>query len=211
MKEAIIRMSSLNEDVEIAIDDGAEPLFKKVKNDEFVRLVNRFFEGTISISKRIKLFDDEIIGMDDNHILVKQKEKKRIVSLNLQGNVKTYKLNYPNSIYVIKHNKINIKSIECYSYKKYEGNETELYAYPMPNELMSNNLCIGNADRTINDRNYIQALERIIFGTPYSHAKFSGINGFSDTVKYFDYLEKNEFPYKLLKPLNKKLKDILEG
>ena len=77
----------------------------------------------------------------------------------------------------------------------------------MPNVLVENRMCIGTADRTIKDGDVEGALNKII-ATPYSHNTFNGINGFSSTIKYFEYLEDNPFPYKLLKKLNRKLKDV---
>ena len=52
-----------------------------------------------------------------------------------------------------------------------------------------------------------EAIRKII-ATPYSHASFNGIKGFSTTVSYFEYLEAHPFPYKLLRKLNKKLRDV---
>ena len=77
----------------------------------------------------------------------------------------------------------------------------------MPNVLSGNMLCIGSADRTIRNNDIEGALNKII-ATPYSHATFNGINGFSTTVSYFEYLEDNPFPYKLLRKLNRKLRDV---
>lgn len=125
-------------------------------------------------------------------------------------NGEAYKINFPNAIYIIEISGAKIRGIECYAYKEYRGEETELYEYPMPNELSGNHMCIGNADRIIEDNDIVGALEKIIFA-PYSHTTFSGMNGFSNTQKYFEYLEKNEFPYKLMKSLRKKLGDVLHG
>ena len=78
----------------------------------------------------------------------------------------------------------------------------------MPNELSGNKICIGSAKREIVDSNYIEALERII-ATSYTHRHFSGVKGFSDSKKWFDYLSKKQFPYKLMRSLNKKLGDLV--
>ena len=77
----------------------------------------------------------------------------------------------------------------------------------MPNELYGNKICLGTANLTIDDNDYVAALERVIFAE-YTHTTFSGISGFTDTLRYFEYLSKNEFPYKLLKSLNKTLRTI---
>lgn len=217
MKELIARVSDTDEDVEIAMMEGNnEPLFKKITCSEFVDIVNRSFRLHTKVFKKdLKLLDPQIIALDKNFVVIRQEEHKKIVTyLNTlatyESEIITYKINFPNAIYIVEMNDNKIRAIECYAYRKYEGEETKLFEYPMPNELSGNHMCIGNADGTIKDGNVVEALERIIF-TPYSHTTFSGMNGFSQTKAYFEYLEKNEFPYKMMKSLRKKLKDVLKG
>lgn len=210
MNEMIIRINSGQSDIEVAFkEDFNSPAFKKLDKREFLNIINDFITlYSDEYKKDLFILDDEIIAIDNHHVVIKQSERKRIVTYNDSENILTYRINFPNSIYIIEFNQNRINGIECYSYKEYDGYETKLFEYPMPNELSGNHICIGNADRAIKDRKYIDALEKIIF-TPYSHSAFSGINGFSKTKEYFEYLENNEFPYKFLKPLKKALKDIL--
>lgn len=217
MKELIARISDTNEDVEIAVKEGnSEPLFKRVMCTEFIDIVNRNFNLHTKISrKNLKLLDPQIIALNEHFVVIRQEEHKKIVTyLNTlatyESEILTYKINFPNAIYIVEMNDRKIRGIECYAYKEFKGENTQLFEYPMPNELSGNRMCIGNADRTIKDGNVVEALERIVF-TPYSHTTFSGMNGFSQTKAYFEYLEKNEFPYKMMKSLRKKLKDVLKG
>lgn len=211
MTEMIVRISSEHKDVEIAVkNDFDAPVFKKIEKKEFVRIVdNDFKSNEFNVKKDLFILDSEIIAMDYHHVVINQPERKRIVTYNDNGKILTYRISFPNSIYIMCFNDSSrINNIECYAYKEYKGEETELFEYPMPNELAGSNICIGNVDRTITDRKYVDALERVIF-TPYSHSTFSGMNGFSQTKVYFEYLEKNDFPYRMMKPLKKKLKDVL--
>lgn len=212
MKELIARVSDTDADVEIAIMEGNnEPLFKKITCSEFVDIVNRSFKLHTKVFKKdLKLLNPQIIALDEHYAVIRQEEHKKIVTYLYENEIITYKINFPNAIYIVEMNDNKIKGIECYAYRKYEGEETKLFEYPMPNELSRNHMCIGNADRKIKDGNIVEALERIIF-MPYSHTTFSGMNGFSQTKTYFKYLEKNEFPYKMMKSLRKKLKDVLKG
>lgn len=213
MREIITRINSDADAIEIAyVENENAPIFKKIEADKYINIVNNTLRNTSSQThkKKLKLLDPHIIAIDEHYVVIKQPEEKKIVTYAEAGTVETYKINFPNSIYIVGISQSKITGIECYSYKKYIGEETELYEYPMPNELTRNMMCIGTADRHIKNDNVIEALERIIF-TPYSHATFSGMNGFSQTKTYFEYLEKNKFPYKFMKPLKKKLKDILEG
>lgn len=213
-KETIVRLNEENEDIEYAqIDNLGNISFKKMKSKEFVDMVNIIFsKKNEKMDKKISILEDGVIGADVYHVLIKQPEHKKIVTYAMGNVIKTYKINFPNCLYIIQHDleMKKIVDIECYAYKEFKGENTQLFEYPMPNELSANRMCIGNADRSIKKGKFIDALERIIF-TSYSHSTFSGINGFSQTQTYFLYLEQNEFPYKMLKPLKKKLKDVLHG
>ena len=217
MKEFIARINSESRSVEIAFKSstGSEALFKKITSLEFVNIVNDTLgkeNNGSDIVKNIRLLDPQLIAIDEHYAVIRQAGKKRIVNYaeNSSGKILVYNINFPNAIYIVSFSFERIGSIECYAYKEYKAEETELYEYPMPNELFGNKMCIGNAERKIIDNDIVGALERIIF-TPYSHSSFSGMNGFSQTKAYFEYLESNDFPYKLMKSLNKKLKDVLKG
>ncbi|UTY39406.1 hypothetical protein NMU03_00810 [Allocoprobacillus halotolerans] len=217
MTELIARITSESNAVEIAFKDHGrnELVFKKIETQEFCKIIRKSFERKAEKyvpTKNIILLNPQIIAIDEHYTVIKQEEKKRIVNYaeSSSGNMLVYNINFPNAIYIVYFSHEKVGSIECYSYKEYKAEETELYEYPMPNELSGNKMCIGNAERKIIDKDIVGALERIIF-TPYSHSTFSGMNGFSITKTYFEYLESNEFPYKLMKPLNKKLKDVLKG
>lgn len=210
MNELIARISSLNDYVEIAQKENEEaPVFKKIDKEKFIEIVNSTFYSNNNYHKNLKLLDPQIIAIDEHYAVIKQEGKKRIINYNDGKENHVYKINFPNAIYIVEFEKV-VRSIECYAYIEYAGEETQLYEYPMPNELMGNKMCMGSADKSIKEGNIVEALERIIF-TPYSHASFSGMNGFSKTKVYFNYLEKNEFPYKMMRPLKKKLKDVLKG
>jgi hypothetical protein len=202
MKEVIMRFSNVHPDVELCIKRNKKIIFKKLSIDEVMMLINQCASQTI-FSRKVNLLSQNIIGMGPGYTVIKQEGHIQYVTFNTT----TYKIDFPNSIYVVKHDGKKIKSIQNYRYKKYEGGNTELYDYAMPNVLQGNMLCIGSADRTIRNNDIEGALNKII-ATPYSHATFNGINGFSTTVAYFEYLEANPFPYKLLRKLNKKLKDV---
>lgn len=212
MRELISRINSSGV-VEIAfVEDGGQPQFKKISHKDYIEIVNKNMKTVTRYNKDLKLLHPQIIALSSNYVVIKQPEEKKIVSYSqIEGNrIINYRISFPNSLYIMEFDNGKVRSIECYAYKEYLGENTDLYEYPMPNELAGNKMCMGNADRTITDCDYVGALNKIV-SVPYSHATFSGMNGFSNTVKYFEYLEKNEFPYKLLKSLNKKLKDVLKG
>lgn len=211
-KEMIIRLNTDEDIAEYAYKDQfGNVSFKKIKPHDLLKIISKIVKKEYTTKKKnIVLFENGIIGSGEDYVLVMQPECKKIVTYRTGEDTKVYKINFPNSLYIINFHDKKIHDIECYSYKEFKGKITVLFEYPLPNELIGNRICIGNADRSINDGKIVEALERIIF-TPYSHSTFSGINGFTRTEAYFEYLEKNPFPYKMMKPLKKKLEDVLRG
>lgn len=203
MSEMIIRLMSNKDDAEILERQGKKEYFRKVDADELV-------SGILEIRDREKckkpiLLTDSIVGYAKGCILIKQDGTKRMILYN----GKSYHVNFPNALYFIYTSGETIEAIRAFCYKRYEEAATELYTYAMPNMLNENRICVGNAKRKIMNENYVDALNTII-DTPFSHATLSGIDSFVDTVTYFNYLENNPFPYNLLKPLNKKLKELVK-
>ena len=211
--EIILKISTFSKDVELCMNDGMDNIrYKALSKQNLLDIVERFAEPRDVMKKNITMFNNEIIGMDANHVLIKQSEQKKIVLLQCTGDEtpQSYKISSPNMLYILSHNKDKVNSVEAYAYKEYKGLDTELFENPMPNELNGNKICIGSNNYKIHNNNYVSALESVIFAT-YTHSNFSGVNGFSNSKKWFKFLSDNKFPYKLLKPLNRKLKDVLEG
>lgn len=208
MSEMVVRFNSRSEtDAEICIKKGCDFTFKKVSLKKLLEILNTQLKVE-SKGGKIKLLDKQIIALGSNYVVINQPGHKKIVTLRYDDFSKSYKINFPNSIYIIKFSNNKVSDICAYSYAEYLGSETQLYEYPMPNELSGNRICMGSAKREIIDDNYIEALERII-ATSYTHRTFSGIKGFSSSEKWFEYLSRNEFPYKLMRSLNKKLGDLI--
>lgn len=209
-KQMVLRLSTTMNDFEIAYDNGIdEPKFKNISVSEVYESLKNLLIHANFEKKNLKLLDKDIIAINSSFYVIKQDERKRIVSTNFDDELKSYKINYPNMIYVVNYRSSHILQIQLFSYKKYDGLETVLYEYPLPNELTGNRLCFGSADTRIIDDNIVEALERII-GTAYTHKTFSGLNGYNDTTKLFEFISKNPFPYEYMKGIKKKLVDILK-
>ena len=203
MREAIIRLNNKKDDAELCIKQDEKITFKMLSKEELVRLFNEFFIKDQHEKANIKLFSENTIGAGIDYAVIKQPEHMQYVTYNNRS----YKINFPNAIYIVRYDNKIVKGIQCYCYIKFKGPETELYEYAMPNMLTGNAMCMGSADRRIIDGDIEGALNKII-ATPYSHINFDGIKGFSTTISYFEYLEENPFPYKLLRKLNRKLRDV---
>ena len=204
MSETIIKLQSNKEDAQLCIQDAGDILYKKISIQELLKIVSSYDTRKSNIElKPITLLHKDIIAKEENYVVIKQDGHKKIVNFK----DKSYRINFPNAIYIMVFNKKKIISIYSYCYKEYRGLDTKLFEYAMPNELYGNKICLGTANLTIDDNDYVAALERVIFAE-YTHTTFSGISGFTDTLRYFEYLSTNEFPYKLLKSLNKTLRTI---
>ena len=196
MREAIIRLNNKKDDAELCIKQNEKITFKMLSKEELVKLFNDFFIKDQHEKANIKLFSENTIGAGIDYTVIKQPEHMQYVTYNNHS----YKINFPNAIYIVRYDNKIVKGIQCYCYKKYKVGDTELYEYAMPNMLTGNAMCMGSADKRIVDDDIEGALNKII-ATPYSHSNFDGIKGFSTTVSYFEYLEENPFPYKLLRKL----------
>lgn len=149
MREAIIRLNNKKDDAELCIKQNEKITFKMLSKEELVKLFNDFFIKDQHEKANIKLFSENTIGAGIDYTVIKQPEHMQYVTYNNHS----YKVNFPNAIYIVRY-------------------------------------------------------DNKIIATPYSHSNFDGIKGFSTTVSYFEYLEENPFPYKLLRKLNRKLRDV---
>lgn len=209
MKEVILRISEQIEDAEILIHDELKntEYFKGIALDEVVKILDSMVRKNVSVDyfKDMLIVDNDLIAITPACIIAKQDGHKRIVTYA----EKAYKINFPNSIYLIKHYGGKIKEIEAYCYKEFNGLDTKLYRYAMPNMLSGNRICMGSAPKEIEVSKYKDALERVIF-TKYTHAQPDNIKKFASTSEYFTYLSKNDFPYDLIYSLGETLKEVLK-
>lgn len=216
IQEMILRISNINTDVEICSRDGSDISYKAIEKKELINILGQYCNDDAAKEKKdITLLNNQIIGIGSSSVLIKQEGHERIVTLSIYSEKSSvFKINMPNSLYILHYRdsagKRIISSIEAYSYKKFNGLKTKLFEYPMPNEWNGNRICIGTAPREIIDCDYVGALDRVIY-TPYSHANLTSVNEFTNSLKWFEYLSEHEFPYNLLRPLNKKLENVLRG
>lgn len=209
MKQLISRIIANKNTVELLTSEGNKEYFKEFELKEYLEIIKCFcssFETFSNKKSDVILFDNNFIGVGQFCKIIKQDEHKRIVTYKN----KSYKISFPNAIYFVYHDDIKINGIDAYCYIDFKGAKTKLYKYPFPNMLTGNRICLGSAPKELTDRNYIEALENIIF-TQYTHANVDNIKSFKDTDLYFTYLEKNEFPYDLLIPIKNTLQGVIKS
>lgn len=209
MKEMIIRISETKNDVDVlTVNSKKQEIFSSLSKEKFMDILTSEFviNDESNLHKSMTFCDDRIIAFNGNEILIKQDDHKRVVLYNN----KAYKISFPNSLYLLCHSGDKIVYICAYCFKEYKGLQTDLYRYPMPNMLHSNRICMGSADTRIQNKDFFQALENVIYAE-YTHNTFSDLKSFKNTEEYFNYLTENEFPYNYLIPLNINLANIIYG
>ena len=202
MKEMIIRIQSDRGDADILTKSGDSEIFKRIRSDTLIKKLTQHFKKDDEDAAP-KYIPPGVIGYAENCQVLIEPEEVKFVTYDK----KSYHNHFPNALYLVKSQGNKIVSIEAYSYKKWEGLKTKLYKYPMPNMLGGNMICLGSAPRQIKDNDYKRALDMIIY-TQYSHAYVNNIKSFKNTVDYFEYLEKNTYPYDLLMDAKKKAGDL---
>ncbi len=204
MSQVIVRFVGTDDPEMLHIDELGREIFQRISGEELLKIVSHAY-GNERASKPIFINNEEIIAHGPSSVAIVQKQRKRIVTYQN----KAYNIAFPNSFYVLSFVSGSVKKITAFAFCEWEGLDTKLYQYPMPNMLYSNDLCMGTADKKIKDKDYIQALENITYAI-YTHSTVNGIKSFKDTATYFEYLEQNDFPYHLLLPLKNTIKDYVE-
>ena len=205
MNQMILRIVGKN-DPEILFKnaDGSE-IFRKIDMNELWLIIkNHQYSSQKIIERPVMIEHKNIIAYSANAVGIIQTEQKKIVTFQN----KAYNILFPNCFYIIEHDGSKVTELHAFAFEKYEGVNTSLYAYPMPNMLDNNAICMGSANRLIRG-NYLQALENIIFAE-FTHSTVNNVKSFKDTGTYFEYLEHNPFPYHLLMPLQKTIRDFVE-
>ena len=186
MSQLICRISNKNSDVEILKVDQGKEIWKYLSVDTFVRRIEKYAYRTDKyIKDKPKLVNVEIIAISPNQMIYRQPEHRRIVTY--AG--KAYTINFPNAIYHVKYTSEKVTSISVYAYMQYRGIETKLYRFPMPNMTMSENMCIGTADRKINT-DVFETVESIV-DSQYTHDSVDNLRKKMSTIKWFRYLKNN--------------------
>ncbi len=210
MKELIVKITDKNPDIEVLYNNffKEEVIEKSLSLKAFLEIVN----DSQSSSKDLKCeyMHPSIIGFAEDGInkkyIINQPAHRRYITYSVNNENRGYSINFPSSIYIVYVNKNKVRGIEAYMYLEWKDLCTKLYRYAMPNMLMDNKMCIGNANKEIKE-SIIDALETIIYA-PYSHEFLNNIKTFRNTKDYFDYLTAHEIEKKHLHDAQKLLKDL---
>lgn len=216
MSELIVRLSSFqnNSDVEVLVNDIVEDrvLEKKISLIEFAKIICKNLDNELDTPFKPIYLDKSIIGINriggKQIYLINQPLHQRFVTYSLGKDSRAMKINFPNSIYLVSVENEEVSEIKAYMYDAWNDKYTKLYKYAMPNMLGQNKICIGQANRKIENNDIIKTLENIIYA-PYSHRNVNDVKSFKDTQDYFEYLSKNRLDKKYLFEANIQIKDLV--
>lgn len=204
MSQLICRISNTNPDVEILKVDHRKEIWKSVSVDTFAREIEKYTYRKEKYPKeKPKLVNVEILAISPNQVIYRQPEHRRIVTY--AG--KAYTINFPNAIYHVRYTSEKVTSISVYAYMQYRGIKTKLYKFPMPNMTMSENMCIGTADRKINT-DVFETVESIV-DSQYTHDSVDNLRKKMSTIKWFRYLKNNHLQRSDLQAPTCSLKDLV--
>lgn len=211
MKELVIRITDTSEDVEVLKCDHLFETIteKKISLEALSKALQSKTKKKITTKPKPILLPKNCIGYSINSFgecyVIHQPEHKRFVTLATNdGFSKAYKINYPNSIFVVDVAVGKITNITHYMYVKWQDMKTQLYYPAMPNTTL--NICIGGAERTI-EGDLVSTLESIIYA-PYSHTTVDNVKSFRKSKDYFEYLTKNHIEARYLRKHKFLLEDI---
>lgn len=123
---------------------------------------------------------------------------------------KGYSIIHPNSIFVLYVDAEKVTKAEAYAIKEFQDKGTELFMYPLPNQLSGHFMCLGTVERE-----FINCEKSILNIVEANYTHENGRFKFEDDKKagkkLFKWLASLEtFPNDLLISAAKKLEDILE-
>lgn len=204
MTQLICRFSTRSSDVELLRVENQKEIWKSVSVDELIRKIEKYRnKRRSSIADKPRLINVEILALSENQVIYRQPEHRRIVTYQGQA----YTINFPHAIYHVKYVAKKIESISMYAYMQYRGIETKLYKFPMPNMTMSENMCIGTADRKINT-DVFETVESIV-DSQYTHDSVDNLRKKMSTIKWFRYLKNNHLQRSDLQSPVCSLKDLV--
>lgn len=185
MSQVIVRISSNEDDVEMLLVDKGSEIWKKLSFKEFYSILRKRVPGAFKDSKPVYL-DPCVIAAGEGVSIIKKPAHRRIVTYS----GKAYEINFPNSLYVIRHSLTKVDAVDAYTFFDWQGRGTALYLMPMPNMTQSQHMCLGTARREITQNDLCGALERILDAS-YTHDHVDNMKQRTSTVKWFLHLKKN--------------------
>lgn len=207
MTQMICRIDSNNPDMDVlCVENGAE-IWKSVSVQRFAFMVDSICSEQKGTGEKPKWIADGVLAIGDNSMVIRKEKHKQIVSYH----GKAYEINFPDAIYSVSFLKQQIQNIRAYTYFDWKGIDTELYNMPMPNMTATEWMCIGSADRHIDDGDVMTALDRIL-DAEYTHDHVDNLRKPTSTLRWFRFLKNGSATEKMMREQKKVLlRDIVSG
>ena len=207
MTQMICRIDSNNPDMDVlCVEDGAE-IWKSVSVQRFAFMVDSICSEQKGTGEKPKWIPAGVLAIGDTSMVIRKEKHKQIVSYH----GKAYEINFPDAIYSVSFLKQQIQNIRAYTYFDWKGIDTELYNMPMPNMTATEWMCIGSADRHIDDGDVMTALDRIL-DAEYTHDHVDNLRKPTSTLRWFRFLKNGSATEKMMREQKKVLlRDIVSG
>lgn len=120
-----------------------------------------------------------------------------------------YNIRHPQSIFIISVKEDYVASVKAYVIKEWKGIDSELFLYPMPNQLSGSSMCLGTVDKTFNNCN--ESILNVIEAN-YTHENGRFNNKLKvQGAKLFEYLQSCDvFPYEAVIEVGKTIGNIID-
>lgn len=194
MTQMICRLDSQLDDIDLLCVENGEEIWKSVSSTDFVKIVIDTCGEKIRENERPKWIDKSILALGSTSALIRRNEHEQLVTY--AG--KAYQINFPNSIYLLNFSQTSILKINAYVFFHWDGLNTKLYNMPMPNMTGSSRMCIGTAERRIEDGDILKALDKIL-DAEYTHDHVDNLKMPTSTIKWFRMLKKQTVTRSMLR------------
>ncbi len=208
MNTMILKVCDATQDVEVLYQEENRQVIEKTVNiQQAIKELNAMLGYE---------YQYELDFTDGKYLYVKETENNAYyVYLMEEQKIKCtyedkgYSLSHPNSIFIVKVNKLTkqFTRIQAYCFKEFEGRNTKLFDYPFPNMLSNNKICTGTVRNAFVD---VKQTIMDVLEANYTHDETHFLNhAFKKTKVAFEYLSNNPFPYNELVSLNYNLDYII--
>ena len=181
MEQIVARIIPGIEDVELLIQD--EKKYPKIINiNDYIDILKKYAcSSSFREEKIIDLTDPNIFYLKQlsNGIdMYYYRFEERILHPSYNNNI--FRHMHPNTVFILELKEDMLISIKAFIYKEWNGLDTKLYVYNLPNMLGENKICMGTINKK-KEETILKTILKVIEGN-YS----ADITKIKDKMKY-DY------------------------
>lgn len=214
--QTIIRIIQGSNDAEVMVVDD-DKIYEKIISVN--KIANSFRELVVDTSKPKNINILDLHKQNIIHLIEFQNSTEYYVYFPERKIKCTYQnvgysFVHPNSLFIIKVRDDKITTIDAYALKTFDNENptsTQLFKYPMPNQLSGASMCLGTVDHTFTNCNDV--ILRVIEAN-YTHGSASynfkmGKSLHKEEV-YEEFQRRKNFDYSGLIPIGLTIEDLIK-